>query len=50
MTYDLTIESGFQSRADLPKVAKHGSGENFYLVRFHYSFSAPEPTAEDSWL
>lgn len=27
---------GFQSVADLLKIAKHGSGENVYLVRFHY--------------
>jgi hypothetical protein len=38
ITYELAIESGFESRADLLKVAKHGSGENVYLVRFHYSF------------
>ena len=36
ITHDLAIESGFQSRADLLKVAKHGSGDNVYLVRFHY--------------
>src|ERR1700693_2062184 len=36
ITHDLAIESGFQSRADLLKVAKHGSGDNVYLVRFRY--------------
>jgi len=36
ITQDLAIESGFQSRSDLLKVAKHGSGDNVYLVRFHY--------------
>jgi hypothetical protein len=36
ITYDLAIESGFENRADLLKVAKHGSGEKVYLVRFHY--------------
>jgi hypothetical protein len=36
VTHDLAIESGFQSRADLLKVAKHGSGDNVYLVRFRY--------------
>ena len=36
ITHDLAIESGFQSRADLLKIAKHGAGENVYLVRFHY--------------
>jgi hypothetical protein len=37
ITYDLAVESGFESRADLLKVAKHGSGDNVYLVRFHYT-------------
>ena len=36
ITHDLAVESGFQSRADLLRVAKHGSGENVYLVHFHY--------------
>jgi hypothetical protein len=36
ITHDLAVESGFDSRADLLKVAKHGSGENVYLIRFHY--------------
>ena len=36
ITYDLATESGFQSRADLLKVAKHGSSDNVYLIRFHY--------------
>lgn len=36
ITQDLAIESGFRGKADLLKVAKHGSGENVYLVRFHY--------------
>ena len=36
ITHDLAVESGFQSRADLLKVAKHGSGDNVYLVRFRY--------------
>ena len=36
ITRDLAIESGFQSRSDLLKIAKHGSGDNVYLVRFHY--------------
>ena len=41
ITYDLAIESGFESRADLLKVAKHGSGDNVYLVRFHYILPTP---------
>jgi hypothetical protein len=35
---DITPElaSGFLGVLDLLKVAKHGKGENIYLVRFHY--------------
>jgi hypothetical protein len=36
ITHDLAVESGFESRADLLKVAKHGAGDKVYLVRFHY--------------
>jgi hypothetical protein len=36
ITYDLARESGFQSVEDLLGVAKHGKGENAYLIRFHY--------------
>jgi hypothetical protein len=32
----LARESGFLGVVDLLKVAKHGPGENIYLVRFHY--------------
>jgi hypothetical protein len=32
----LARESGFLGIVDLLKVAKHGKGENIYLVRFHY--------------
>jgi hypothetical protein len=32
----LARESGFLGVVDLLKVAKHGKGENVYLVRFHY--------------
>ena len=39
VTHDLAVESGFQSRADLLKVAKHGPGDNVYLIRFRYVFS-----------
>lgn len=28
--------SGFKGLIDLLKIAKHGRGENVYLVRFHY--------------
>ncbi|HJW95434.1 MAG TPA: ASCH domain-containing protein [Thermoanaerobaculia bacterium] len=36
VTPGLARACGFGSVADLLKVAKHGSGENVYLVRFHY--------------
>jgi len=36
VTEDLAQESGFPSVAELLKVARHGSGRNVYLVRFHY--------------
>jgi hypothetical protein len=32
----LARESGFLGLIDLLKVAKHGKGENIYLIRFHY--------------
>jgi hypothetical protein len=34
--YDLARESGFKSVEDLLETAKHGKGENIYLIRFHY--------------
>ena len=36
ITPALAKESGFLGVLDLLKVAKHGKGENIYLVRFHY--------------
>jgi hypothetical protein len=36
ITGDLARESGFLGVIDLLKVAKHGPGENIYLIRFHY--------------
>jgi len=36
ITDDLARESGFGSVADLLGVARHGIGENIYLIRFHY--------------
>ena len=36
ITQELAIESGFLSVTDLLKVAKHGPGDNVYLVSFHY--------------
>ena len=39
ITPRLARESGFSSVAELLKVAKHGVGENVYLVEFHYERS-----------
>lgn len=36
ITYDLARESGFNSVEDLLQTAKHGAGDNVYLIRFHY--------------
>jgi hypothetical protein len=36
ITPELARASGFKRVVDLLKVAKHGKGENVYLVRFHY--------------
>jgi len=36
ITAELARESGFLGLLDLLKVAKHGRGENIYLIRFHY--------------
>jgi hypothetical protein len=36
ITYDLARESGFESVDDLLRIAKHGRGDQVYLIRFHY--------------
>ncbi len=36
ITPEVLRESGFATLVDLLKIAKHGKGENIYLVRFHY--------------
>jgi hypothetical protein len=36
ITTDLAQESGFSSVEDLLGIAKHGGGDNVYLIRFHY--------------
>jgi len=36
ITQDLARESGFASVDDLLQIARHGKGENVYLIRFHY--------------
>jgi hypothetical protein len=36
ITHDLARESGFSSVKDLLETARHGPGENVYLIRFRY--------------
>jgi hypothetical protein len=36
ITHMLAVESGFLGVIDLLKVAKHGPGDNVYLIRFHF--------------
>jgi hypothetical protein len=36
ITYDLARESGFESVEDLLQIARHGGGDNVYVIRFHY--------------
>jgi hypothetical protein len=36
ITSALARKSGFLGVLDLLKIAKHGKGENIYLIRFHY--------------
>ena len=36
ITPALAKKSGFDGVVDLLKIAKHGRGENVYLVEFHY--------------
>ena len=36
ITQKLARECGFKTVDDLMRVARHGRGENIYLVKFHY--------------
>jgi hypothetical protein len=36
ITDDLARESGFNSADDLIQTARHGGGDQVYLIRFHY--------------
>jgi hypothetical protein len=36
ITDDLARESGFESVDALLEIAKHGRGDNVFLIRFHY--------------
>jgi hypothetical protein len=47
ITPELARESGFLGVLDLLKIAKHGRGENIYLVRFHYVPKKPGSGIKD---
>jgi hypothetical protein len=36
VTHDLARESGFDSVDGLLRIARHGGGDNVYLIQFHY--------------
>lgn len=44
ITPQLACKSGFLGVVDLLKVAKHGKGDNIYLVHFHYVRPRRKPT------
>ena len=46
ITPELARESGFLGVLDLLKIAKHGHGENIYLIRFHYVRQRTRKTAK----
>jgi hypothetical protein len=48
ITPALARESGFLGVLDLLKVAKHGKGDNVYLIRFHYIPPRPQRTARST--
>jgi hypothetical protein len=48
ITPALARASGFLGVLDLLKVAKHGKGENIYLVRFHYLPPKKKPSRTSS--
>jgi hypothetical protein len=48
ITPALARESGFLGVLDLLKVAKHGKGDNVYLIRFHYIPPRPQRGAGSS--
>ena len=53
VTCDLARESGFGRVEELLQTAKHGRGENVYLVRFHYlppgGWDVPPATSREAW-
>src|SRR5215470_10066020 len=49
ITPQLARESGFLGVLDLLKVAKHGRGENIYMIRFHYVRPRTKKTVKRKW-
>jgi hypothetical protein len=49
ITDDLAQESGFSSVKDLLETAKHGGGDNIYLIRFHYLPPGAWDVQRTSW-
>lgn len=51
ITHDLARESGFSGVQDLLETAKHGRGDNVYLIRFRYlppgAWDVPRTVAVD---
>jgi hypothetical protein len=48
ITPALARESGFLGVLDLLKVAKHGKGDNVFLIRFHYIPPRAQRTARSN--
>jgi hypothetical protein len=48
ITEDLARESGFESVEDLLQIARHGSGDNMYLIRFY--FMPPGTMGKPRWV
>ena len=48
ITPELARASGFKGVVDLLKIAKHGRGENVYLVRFHFVSANARPNERRS--
>ena len=46
ITPELARASGFLGVLDLLKVAKHGQGQNIYLIHFHYIPPTSRPTQD----
>lgn len=47
ITGELARRSGFKGVIDLLRTARHGSGENVYLISFHYLAPAPRLRSKD---